>query len=118
MIRIWVDIQNQRVNAIIDTGAQVTILNDQIFDQLPSKPYTDRETQLHTAGREMNMKCRAMQPMCFSILGFEFNLTTELCGITVRVGIVTRFTEGLVSVPKVTFMVFPFKVRVNFSNRG
>jgi hypothetical protein len=43
------------------------------------------------------------------------NLTTELGGITVRVGIVTRFTEGLVSVPKVTFMVFPFKVRVNFS---
>jgi hypothetical protein len=42
-------------------------------------------------------------------------LTTELGGITVRVGIVTRFTEGLVSVPKVTFMVFPFKVRVNFS---
>jgi hypothetical protein len=69
IIRIGVDIQNQRVNAIIDTGAQVTILNDQIFDR----------------------------------------------GITVRVGIVTRFTEGLVSVPKVTFMVFPFKVRVNFS---
>jgi hypothetical protein len=36
------------------------------------------------------------------------NLTTELGGITVRVGIVTRFTEGLVSVPKVTFIVFPF----------
>ena len=72
MIRIGVDIQNQRVNAIIDTGAQVTILNDQIFDQLPSKPYTERETKLHTAGREMSMKCRVMQPMCFSILGFEF----------------------------------------------
>jgi hypothetical protein len=43
------------------------------------------------------------------------NLTTELGGITVRVGIVTRFTEGLVSVPKVTFIVFPFKVKVNFS---
>jgi hypothetical protein len=40
MIRIGVDIQNQKVNAIIDTGAQVTILNDQIFDQLPSKPYS------------------------------------------------------------------------------
>jgi hypothetical protein len=48
MIRIEVDIQNQKVNAIIDTGSQVTILNDQIFDQLPSKPYTERETQLHT----------------------------------------------------------------------
>ena len=72
IIRIGVDIQNQRVNAIIDTGAQVTILNDQIFDQLPSKPYTERETKLHTAGREMSMKCRVMQPMCFSILGFEF----------------------------------------------
>ena len=46
MIRIEVDNQNQRVNAIIDTGAQVTIFNDQIVDQFPSKPYTDRETQL------------------------------------------------------------------------
>jgi predicted aspartyl protease len=55
MIRIGVDIQNQKVNAIIDTGAQVTILNDQIFDQLPSKPYTEREAQLHTAGREMSI---------------------------------------------------------------
>jgi len=34
MIRIEVDIQNHKVNAIIDTGAQVTILNDEIFDQL------------------------------------------------------------------------------------
>jgi hypothetical protein len=32
----------------------------------------DRETLLHTAGREMSMKCRVMQPMCFSTHGFEF----------------------------------------------
>jgi hypothetical protein len=72
MIRIGVEIQNQKVNAIIDTGAQVTSLNDKKNYQLPSKPYTERETQLHTVGREMSMKCRDMQPMCFSILGFEF----------------------------------------------
>ena len=72
MIRIDVDIQHQRVNAIIDTDAQVTILNGQFFYQLPSKPYIDRETPLHTAGREMSMKCRVMQSMCSSIHGFEF----------------------------------------------
>jgi hypothetical protein len=81
MIRIGVDIQNQKVNAIIDTGTQVTILNDQIFDQLPSKPYTERETQLHTAGREMSLKCRVMQPMGFSILGFEFRQTLHVAPI-------------------------------------
>jgi hypothetical protein len=72
MIRIEVDIQHQRVNAIIDTGAQVTILNGQFFYLFPSKPYIDRETPLHTAGREMSMKCRVMQPMCSSMHGFEF----------------------------------------------
>ena len=99
MIRIEVDIQNQKVNAIIDAGTQVTILNDQFFDQLPSKPYIDRETQLHTAGREMSMKCRVMQQMCFSILGFEFRQSLHVapidCDMLLGMDFLSRYRVNL-----------------------
>lgn len=52
MIWIEVDIQNHKVNAIIDTGAQDTILNDHIFDQLQSKPYRQGNPASHSWSRD------------------------------------------------------------------
>ena len=99
MIRIEVDIQTHKVNTIIDTGAHVTVLNDQIFDQLQSKPYTDREILLHTAGREMSIKCRVMQPMCFSIHGFEFRQSLHVapidCDMLLGMDFLSRYRANL-----------------------
>jgi hypothetical protein len=116
MIRIEADIQNQRVNAIIDT-VLVTILNDQIFDQLPSKPYKDRETQLHTVGREMSMKCRVMQPVCFSIHGFEFRQSLHVapidCDILLGMDFLSRYRANL-DLGKLTLTVNGKTMNVTF----
>ncbi|CAC5404736.1 unnamed protein product [Mytilus coruscus] len=55
LFRCVVKIQNKEVNALIDTGSEVTILKDSVFDALTQKPYIIRETTMHGAGRDMRM---------------------------------------------------------------
>ncbi|CAG2232013.1 unnamed protein product [Mytilus edulis] len=57
LFRCVVRIQNKEVNALIDTGSEVTILKDSVFDALTQKPYIIRETTMHGAGRDMRMTC-------------------------------------------------------------
>jgi hypothetical protein len=72
--------------------------------------------RLSTEGLDKNQKSEIRTLLSeYSDVFAQDDLDSELGGITVRVGIVTRFTEGLASVPTVTFIVFPFKAKVNFS---
>ncbi|CAC5420777.1 unnamed protein product [Mytilus coruscus] len=67
LFRCIVNIQNKEVNALIDTGSEVTILKDSVFDTLAQKPYIIRETTMHGADRDMRMTCRIINPVEFSI---------------------------------------------------
>ncbi|CAG2193266.1 unnamed protein product [Mytilus edulis] len=73
LLRCIVKIQDKEVNALIDTGSEVTILNDSVFETLAEKPYIIRETTMHGAGRDMLMTCRITNPVEFSIQHLTFN---------------------------------------------
>ncbi|CAC5370438.1 unnamed protein product [Mytilus coruscus] len=73
LLRCIVKIQDKEVNALIDTGSEVTILKDSVFETLAQKPYIIRETTMHGAGRDMLMTCRITNPVEFSIQHLTFN---------------------------------------------
>ncbi|CAC5364007.1 unnamed protein product [Mytilus coruscus] len=73
LLRCIVRIQDKEVNALIDTGSEVTILKDSVFETLAQKPYIIRETTMHGAGRDMLMTCRITNPVEFSIQHLTFN---------------------------------------------
>ncbi|CAG2188305.1 unnamed protein product [Mytilus edulis] len=73
LLRVQVQIQDKLVTALIDTGSEVTIMQDKVFDSLKEKPYVIKETLMHGAGREMQMTCRITNPTLFSIQDLLFN---------------------------------------------
>ncbi|VDI22459.1 Hypothetical predicted protein [Mytilus galloprovincialis] len=73
LLRVQVKIQDKLVTALIDTGSEVTIMQDKVFDSLKEKPYVIKETLMHGAGREMQMTCRITNPTLFSIQDLLFN---------------------------------------------
>ncbi|CAC5418879.1 unnamed protein product [Mytilus coruscus] len=81
LFRCVVKIQNKEVNALIDTGSEVTILKDSVFDALTQKPYIIRETTMHGAGRDMRMTCRITNPTEFSIELLAFKETLHVAPI-------------------------------------
>ncbi|CAG2184734.1 unnamed protein product [Mytilus edulis] len=81
LFRCVVRIQNKEVNALIDTGSEVTILKDSVFDALTQKPYIIRETTMHGAGRDMRMTCRITNPTEFSIELLSFKETLHVAPI-------------------------------------
>ncbi|CAC5393046.1 unnamed protein product [Mytilus coruscus] len=73
LLKCIVKIQDKEVNALIDTGSEVTILKDSVFETLAQKPYKIRETTMHGAGRDMLVTCRITNPVEFSIQYLTFN---------------------------------------------
>ncbi|CAG2231666.1 unnamed protein product [Mytilus edulis] len=73
LLRVQVQIQDKLVTALIDTGSEVTIMQDKVFDSLKEKPYVIKETLMHGAGREMQMTCRITNPTLFRIQDLLFN---------------------------------------------
>ena len=72
MLRIQVSVNGVMSNAIIDTGAQVTILSDKIYETLTPKPSIIKETSLHAAGRDMKMLCSITEPISMKIGDMKF----------------------------------------------
>ncbi|CAG2234676.1 unnamed protein product [Mytilus edulis] len=78
LLRVKVQIQDKLVTALIDTGSEVTILQDKVFDSLKEKPYVIKETLMHGAGREMQMTCRIINPTLFRIQDFTTYISLQL----------------------------------------
>ncbi|CAC5374062.1 unnamed protein product [Mytilus coruscus] len=63
LFRVEVDIAGKKVLALVDSGSEVTILKDTIFDTLEPNPYVIRETTMYGAGTNMTMPCRLTSPI-------------------------------------------------------
>ena len=72
LLRVPIHLQGLTINALVDTGAEVTILSDTLFHTLEHKPYIIKETIMHGAGKEMSMKCRITNPVRFRIGKLSF----------------------------------------------
>ncbi|CAC5376015.1 unnamed protein product [Mytilus coruscus] len=66
------DIAGKKVLALVDSGSEVTILNDTIFDTLEPNPYFIRKTTMYGAGTNMTMPCRLTSPIKFKIGHMQF----------------------------------------------
>ncbi|VDI12859.1 Hypothetical predicted protein [Mytilus galloprovincialis] len=73
LFRVEVYIAGKKVLALVDSGSEVTILKDKIFDTLEPKPYVIRETTMYGAGTNMTMPCRLTSPIKFKIGDIQFN---------------------------------------------
>ncbi|CAC5395819.1 unnamed protein product [Mytilus coruscus] len=67
LLRVKVQVQDKLMTALIDTGSEVTIMQDKVFDSLKEQPYVIKETLMHGAGRDMQMTCRITNPTLFRI---------------------------------------------------
>ncbi|CAG2212397.1 unnamed protein product [Mytilus edulis] len=73
LFRVEVDIAGKKVLALVDSGSEVTIIKDNIFDTLEPKPFVIRETTMYGVGTNMTMPCRLTSPIKFKIGDIQFN---------------------------------------------
>ncbi|VDH93039.1 Hypothetical predicted protein [Mytilus galloprovincialis] len=78
LCRVEVDIAGRKVLALVDSGSEVTILKDTIFDTLEPNPYVIREATMYGAGTNMTMPCRLTSPIKFKIGDMQFNQRLQL----------------------------------------
>ncbi|CAG2210865.1 unnamed protein product [Mytilus edulis] len=76
LFRVEVDIAGKKVLALVDSGSEVTIIKDTIFDTLEPKPFVIRETTMYGAGTNMTMPCRLTSPIKFKIGRYTVQSTT------------------------------------------
>ncbi len=72
-LMVKIQIQDRLVTALIDKESEATIMQDKVFDTLPSKPYVLRETIMHGAGRNMQVTCRITNRTEFGIEDLLFS---------------------------------------------
>ena len=81
MLQVPVIIQGQKVNAIIDTASEATIISDEVYQELHTKPSKIRSFSLHGAGKEMYTKGHILEPTEFHLGLFSFRETLHVAPI-------------------------------------
>lgn len=71
LLRLDVCVENIQLIAALDTGAEVTIISDKIYESLKHKPPTKRESIIDAAGRGMKMRTVVVGPVKLK-LGSKF----------------------------------------------
>ena len=65
--KIKVGVEGTPVEAVVDTGSDVTIISDEVFDKLKNKPKILKHVTLNAAGRKMRMTGRVVGPVKLNI---------------------------------------------------
>lgn len=68
-----IKIDQLKVQAVLDTGAEVTIISDKIFPQIQPTPPVVKEVNLRPAGRDMIMKGKIVGPVKISLGNKVYN---------------------------------------------
>jgi hypothetical protein len=71
-VKIPILIQGTRVEGIIDTASEVTIISDTLYESLENKPAIKKEITLNAAGRDMSMKRYLLDQVHLHINGIRF----------------------------------------------
>ena len=67
MLRVPVTLQDFKLQAVVDTAAEVTIISDSIFRELQPKPPYLKKVILHTAGRDLRMDGFVVGPVALKL---------------------------------------------------
>ena len=62
-------VQGEKVNVVVDTAAEGTLISDRVFDRLKVKPSIIRKCKLATAGRELMMQAYVVGPVKIELGG-------------------------------------------------
>ena len=67
MLRVPVTLQDYKLQAVVDTAAEVTIISDSIFRELQPKPPYLMKVILHTTGRDLRMDGFVVGPVALKL---------------------------------------------------
>ena len=67
MLRVPVTLQDFKLQAVVDTAAEVTIISDSIFRELQPKPPYLKKVILHTAGLDLRMDGFVVGPVALKL---------------------------------------------------
>jgi hypothetical protein len=67
MLRLNVKVNSKDITAVIDTGAEVPIISDKVYESLEAKPPAKKRTVMHGAGRTMTMNTCIIGPVDLEI---------------------------------------------------
>ncbi|XP_070546257.1 uncharacterized protein [Ptychodera flava] len=63
MYSVPISVEDQEIQAVVDTAAEVTIISDRLYHGLADRPPVIKVTTMQTAGREMGMKAYQVGPV-------------------------------------------------------
>lgn len=63
MLRVNLTVASKEIVAVIDTGAEVTIISDKIYESMQKKTPVKKHTIMHGVGRNMKMKTFIIGPV-------------------------------------------------------
>ena len=66
-LRVPITLQDRSIKAVIDTAAMVTVISDQIYNEMKPNPPCLKATTLQTAGRNMKMVGRIIGPVSIKL---------------------------------------------------
>ena len=67
MLRLNLQVNTRNTIAVVDTGAEVTIISDRVYQSLEPQPPVKRRATMHGAGREMRMDTFVTGPVNIKI---------------------------------------------------
>jgi hypothetical protein len=73
---------NRTIQGIVDTGAEVTVISDQLYDKLPVRPRKGETVILHNACRETKMTGFLTEPTDIIMGGITFTLPLYVAPIS------------------------------------
>ena len=66
-LRVPITLQDRSIKAVIDTAAMVTVISDQIYNEIKPNPPCLKATTLQTAGRNVKMVGRIIGPVSIKL---------------------------------------------------
>ena len=117
-----IGVGDRKVNAVVDSAAEVTILSDKVYQALTHKPPKLREVTLLTAGRKMVMKGFVAGPVRLKIGDQWYNETVYIAPIEqemlVGFDILVHRGKSVLNMAKGTLTFDDQEITLNVGSQG